>query len=89
MLDRTATRLGCSQFDQVVVEEDFDVIADLAQPLDKLFRKVARTPRFVVHVGEDSDPQGMAQPLNEPLAQGLLPLVSHLICRLAFRLFLR
>src|SRR5262249_53531385 len=33
VLDRSASRLGLDHFDHVVVLEDFDVIADLADPL--------------------------------------------------------
>src|SRR5437868_6228317 len=71
VLDRAAARLGFDEFDAVVFEERFDVVADVAEGLAEFLRELVRTRDPFVEGAEDSNPQGMRKRLRDLLGNAL------------------
>ena len=71
VLDRTAARLGFDEFDAVVLEQRFDVVADVAERLAEFLGELVRARDPFVQGAEDANAQRVGQGLRKLLGNAL------------------
>jgi thioredoxin reductase len=71
VLDRAAARLGFDQFDAVVFEQCFDVVADVAERFAEFLGELVRARDAAVERGQDLHPQRMRERFRQLLGDSL------------------